>query len=111
VIHYKGLHIVAYLLLKACSPKTTRRLLNAVGRLLPQQRTAEEIRAAYAAVGSGGNCLSRGLAVGATAPSAELIIGVHRDGHGRFEAHAWLELGRVPVLSDPMGEEIARLAR
>jgi hypothetical protein len=104
------LHVAARILLRTCAPLTAHAVLSRVGRLFPQRRTPEEVERAASTLSSRGTCLSRTLALAATAPGAEVVIGVQPGGGRAVSAHAWIEIDGRPLHSDhPLGQEIARL--
>ncbi len=78
-----------------------------MGRYLPRRTAAREIQLAFADLGTRGSCLSRCLAVAARAPSAQVILGVRRD--GAVAAHAWLDVDGAPL--DPGHTEWREIAR
>jgi hypothetical protein len=104
-------HLLARLLLRTLTPLTARSVLSTVCVLLPKRRGREEIRTALARLAARGTCLSRALAVEARAPGVDIVIGVLPPQNGRIAlAHAWLELGGVPIdVSEAVGVEIARM--
>jgi hypothetical protein len=104
------LHLAARVLLRACPPLTTHAALRRVGRWLPQRCTRDEVLQASYALKPRGTCLSRALTIAATAPAADVVIGVD-PARGTLKAHAWIELHGVPLhAEDPLGSEIARLS-
>ncbi len=106
----EGLHALARLLLRACSPARAYAILVRVGVLLPSRRSAGEVLSGLRRLRRCGTCLTRSLAIAARAPDVELVIGVApRPGQQLF-AHAWLELSGIPIdPEDARGSEIVRL--
>jgi hypothetical protein len=105
-----ALHLVAWVALRARSPRTAMRIVDLAGRFLPALDDADAARRVASRL-RGGTCLSRAMAVAARLPNAEVVIGVREGGARDVDAHAWIELGREPI--DPTqvaGAEIARLA-
>jgi hypothetical protein len=105
------LHLLARLLLRTVTPLKAHRVLSTVCVLLPKRREREEIRRASARLAARGTCLSRALAVEARAPGVDIVIGVLPPRSRRAAlAHAWLELGGVPIdVGEVVGVEIARM--
>jgi hypothetical protein len=119
---------LAHGLLRILPPLRAHSLLLRIGRRWPEIRTPEEAREASARLGRLGSCLSRALAVAARAPAADVVIGVapgdgtsdgtsaasprrgRNQGTSPLFAHAWLEMGGLPVdPSEVAGAAIARL--
>jgi hypothetical protein len=104
-----GLHLVAWIALRAMSPPDAHRVVLRVGGLLPQRRSTAAVRRAAKKLRRG-TCLSRALTIAARAPGSEVVIGVQPP--GTFGAHAWVELDGAPLQEcDRSGAEIARLRR
>ncbi len=100
----------AHALLRVLPPLRAHALLVRAGSLLPQIRSPEEARDAYAKLSGHGTCLSRALAVAARAPTADLVIGVAPGGSSPLFAHAWLEMDGVSIdASEVAGAAIARI--
>lgn len=106
----EALNLAARLLLRVCAPMTAQAALTRLGRHLPQRRTRLELARAAASLSARGSCLSRALALAATAPTADVVIGVRPSPQNGVDAHAWLEMEGEPLREDdPRGEVIARL--
>ncbi len=100
----------AHGLLRVLPPLRAHALLLRIGTLWPEIRSAEEAREASAQLVGFGTCLSRAMAVAARTPAADVVIGVAPRRASTLFAHAWLEMGGVPVdLSEVAGAAIARL--
>jgi hypothetical protein len=105
------LHVVARALILSRSPTEAHRLMRALGKLFPEWKTTDELRAAYDALLGRGTCLSRSLVLTACSVDSELVIGIDR-GPETFAAHAWVELrGECVGSFDRSWREIARLRR
>lgn len=105
-----ALLLAARTMLRAYPPLRAHRLLTRVGRWLPTIKTPEEARRVSWSLRRYGNCLSRSLAVAARAPTADVAIGVAPAGRSPLLAHAWIEMGGVPIdPSDVAGAVIARI--
>jgi Transglutaminase-like superfamily len=106
------LHLVARISLRSqSSPNAAKRIVDAMGRLLPPLSVDEAIRVAYALEGAG-TCLTRALTLAARLPGSSVVIGADGPGSAehRFAAHAWVETGgRVVSATAPSRHEIARL--
>jgi Transglutaminase-like superfamily len=106
------LNVAARILLRTVPPLTAHAVLSRVGRLLPQRLTRQDVQRAASSLSSRGTCLSRTLALAATAPDADVVIGVQPGGDRALSAHAWIEMEGRPLPSEhPLGQEIARLRR
>jgi hypothetical protein len=106
----EGLHLLARVLLRLCSPQRAHEILTRVGGLLHPHADRSELLRAGRRMRSHGTCLSRALAVAARAPQAEIVIGVLPRRGQRLLAHAWLEVCGMPLNpSDVVGTEIARI--
>jgi hypothetical protein len=104
------LNLAARVFLRAFRPLTAHAVLMKLGRGLPQRTSREDVRRAASALAGQGTCLSRALAIAATAPGADVVIGVRPEGEAQILAHAWLEVDGEPLdQADPVGQEIARL--
>ena len=106
----EALNLAARVLLRLCAPLTARDVLTRLGQYLPQRTTRDELVRAAASLSARGSCLSRSLALAATAPAADVVIGVRPSPENGVDAHAWLEMDGQPLREDdPRGEVIARL--
>lgn len=105
----QGLHTLARLLLRVCSPRRVHAILSYLGGFLPPHVDRDDLLRAERRMRGRGSCLSRGLAVAARAPHADLVIGVAPPARAGFFAHAWLELAGEPIdHAEVAGDEIAR---
>lgn len=104
-------HLVARVLLRVASPLTTYAILRVLGAVLPQRRGRLAIRSASERLRRQGTCLSRALALSARSPDLDVVIGaLARSKRQTAVAHAWIELGGLPVdVSEVIGVEIARM--
>jgi hypothetical protein len=105
------LHLVARVALRAAhAPARAKRIVDAVGRLLPPLTLGEAMVAAQELEGAGGTCLTRALTIAARLPRSDIVIGSDGPTEGSFSAHAWVERdGTVISASPPARVEIARL--
>ena len=110
MIAYQLLHLVARVALRARPPVKAKRIVDAVGRLLPPLAVGEVSRVAQELEGRG-TCLTRALVVASQLPHAEVVLGTDGDVGGRgFSAHAWVEHRGELVSGKPASRhEIARL--
>ncbi len=97
-------------LLKWCSPEAAQAYLRRLVVAFEPIETVEEAQRMARRLDGYGSCLSRSLAVAARTPTADVVIGVEpRPGESPF-AHAWVEIGGVPLdASDVAGTVIAKL--
>jgi hypothetical protein len=103
------LHVVARVAVRARTPLRAKRVVDAVGRLLPPLSLGEAMKAAQELEGSG-TCLSRALTIAARLPGSQVVIGSDGRSEGAFQAHAWVERdGTVISATPPARVEIARL--
>ncbi len=107
---------LAQSLLRFLPPLRAHAVLLRVGALLPELRTADEVRRALSHISGHGTCLGRAMAVAARTPTADVVIGVDRHApeespaRRRLFAHAWIEMSGAPVDPlDAMGAPIARI--
>jgi hypothetical protein len=104
------LHAIAWGLLRTCPPARAHALLLRIGAHLEPAGTPDEAREMSRALSRHGTCLSRSLAVAARTPSADVVIGVEPRKMATLFAHAWVEIGGVPLdPTDVAGAVIARL--
>jgi hypothetical protein len=105
-----ALHLLAWLAVRTRAPLEAKRVVDLAGRALPPIPDADAARAVGRRL-RGGTCLSRALTIAARLPGAEVVIAVRPGEKREVDAHAWVELERVPLnASEVVGEEIARLA-
>jgi hypothetical protein len=108
-IETRALHLVARLALLASTPLRAKRMVDALGRLLPPLSLGEAMRLAQTIEGTG-TCLTRALAIAARLPGSEVVIGSDGASGRKFAAHAWVERdGTIVSASMPSRCEIARL--
>jgi hypothetical protein len=109
-----GLHLLARVALKVGPPLRAKALVDRIAGYFPHLRGVEDAQAAVRELFPAGSCLSRALAIAATVPGAEVVIGVDPWGAAQVKAHAWLQIGDVnvdtsPGTGMPMPEELARI--
>jgi hypothetical protein len=84
-----------------------------VAQHMPRLRGADDARAAVSALRHSGSCLSRAIAVAATIPGADVVIGVDIWRSAQLAAHAWVEIDGECVDTTlggpPLPTELARL--
>lgn len=110
----RALHTAARVAFCLLPPLRAKAVVDRLGRSLPSLEGVDDARWAVAALWPRGSCLTRAVTVAATAPGAEVVIGVDHSRVTATSAHAWLELGGVPIntsLGDGEGfpAELARL--
>ncbi len=104
-----ALHGLAFVAIRALSPRAAHSLVLRAGALLPQRRSHAAVARAARRLRFG-TCLSRAITIAARAPRSDVVIGVSAP--GSFGAHAWVEIDGVPLREDDRaGAEIARLRR
>jgi hypothetical protein len=107
-----ALHAVALVTLRACRPLRAKAIVDRTARLLRSSRTLR-VDQAVRALFPMGTCLSRALAVAASVPAAEVVLGMDPWTAVRPRAHAWLEVrgerfDTVPDTSARLPGEVAR---
>ncbi len=113
-----GLNGLAYLALRVAPPIQAKTWVARVGRLFPPLGNVEEARGMNERLGTRGTCLSRSLAVAARYPGSVVVLGVRLNGTTArksrclLEAHAWVEIGGVPIGEDALDQwtELGRMA-
>jgi hypothetical protein len=106
-----ALHAVAWLALRSLPPEDAKRVVDQAARLV-RPYSIVHARRTSRRLARWGTCLSRSLTVAARLPDAEVVIGVHLRSHGRFRAHAWVEVEETPLHDvDVAGTVIVRLRR
>jgi hypothetical protein len=105
-----ALLMLAQGLLRVGSPIRTHQLLVRLGRLFPQLETAADACRVARRLAGHGTCLSRALVIAARAPTADVVIGAAPAPNASILAHAWIEMGGVPIdAHEVAGEVLARL--
>jgi hypothetical protein len=114
------LNALAYCALRVAPPIRANICVRRVARLYPMIENIEEARAMVKRLGSRGTCLSRSLAVASRCVGSEVVIGALGPGSGTattsppqrpLQAHAWVEVGGTPLLSDETSwRELGRLS-
>ena len=84
------LHAIARVAVRVGPPIRAKKIVDAVGRLLPPISLGEAMRTAQELARSG-TCLTQALAVAARLPDSEVVIGSEGPGDAGFAAHAWVE--------------------
>jgi hypothetical protein len=103
------LHVVARLAVRASTPLRAKRIVDALGGLLPPLSVGEAMRIAQELEGAG-TCLSRALTIAARLPRSQVVIGSDGPTESSFAAHAWVERdGTIVSATPPARVEIARL--
>ena len=103
------MHFIARVALRTRSPLLAKRLVDALGAMMPRLSADRAMYVAASLEGTG-TCLTRALTVAARLPGSQVIIGSDGLSGGRFGAHAWVELdGRIVGPSERSRHEIARL--
>ena len=101
------LHAVAWVALRASSPRTAYAFVRRAGSLLP--RLDEESALKVGRRLRSGSCLTRALTVSSRLPGSTVAIGVERK--PGFRAHAWVEVAGRPLdPAEAMTMTIARFA-
>jgi len=106
-----ALNAAAYLSLLVAPPVKARAFLKRMSSVCPKINTLAEARKTMDRLGNRGSCLSRSLSIAIRCPGSEVVIGVvplskapeagKRRGRRPIDAHAWVELGGIPLLDGP----------
>jgi hypothetical protein len=99
-------HAAAIFAVSLRPPLAAHALVLRIARRLPSM-TSQEARQAARFLRLG-TCLTRAFAVAALVEESTIVIGVQPKG-AAIGAHAWIEIDGRVLLSDEVGEEIARL--
>jgi hypothetical protein len=103
------LHTVARIAVRARPPLEAKRIVDAVGRLLPPLSLGTSMRVAQE-LGGRGSCLTRALAVSSRLPGSEVVLGTDGVRDRDFSAHAWVEHDGTLVSGAPAARhEMVRL--
>jgi hypothetical protein len=100
-VRLRALHWVARAALRIRSPLRAKSIVDRVASLFPRLHGVEDAHAAVRELFPAGSCLSRALAIAATVPGAEVVIGVYPPSQSSIVAHAWLEIDAVCVDTRP----------
>jgi len=84
------LHAIARVAVRVGPPVRAKKIVDAVGRLLPPLSLGEAMRAAQELARSG-TCLTQALTIAARLPDAEVVLGSEGPGERGFTAHAWVD--------------------
>ncbi len=116
----RWLHLLTRAALQVMSPQDTFAFATRLGQSLPRlEPTPRTLRT----LGQRGSCLSRSITLAARITGARVAVGVKKSGYRaiaatRFglrgpdaiSAHAWIEVGGLPIdARDPSGKIIAYL--
>ena len=113
-----ALNLFAYLVLRASPPARAKIWVDRLGRMHLSVMGTKNAEQMMRRLNRRGTCLSRALAVAACLPGSEVVIGVARSSSPPIEvnsrdfaAHAWVELGGIPVDEDEKAGwfEVARM--
>ena len=103
------LHVVARVAVRTRPPLDAKRIVDAIGRLLPPLSPGNAMRVAQALEGRG-TCLTRAIAVASRLPGAEVVLGTDGPRDGDFSAHAWVEYDGTLIGGAPVARhELVRL--